>query len=145
MKSLFYNITDDNNVINKRLGEPIELDIKLRGNINTSTPSITLKSSVYPNFNYCYIEDFKKYYFITGIDVFNDNSYVIRMKCDVLETYKDDILKCYGLITKSTGGNPYINFDYDAEVRKEIDIHVSDIKLPNVKTKLLTTLGNGAM
>lgn len=51
------------------------------------------------DYNYAYIPDFKRYYFITDINSFRTNLWRIDMKVDVLKTYESDILKqeCYVL------------------------------------------------
>jgi hypothetical protein len=50
-------------------------------------------------YNYCYIADFKRYYFITDISVSNGYIY-IDCKVDVLMSYGAEIRACTGVIAR---------------------------------------------
>lgn len=45
------------------------------------------------DYNYCYIETFKRYYFVVGIISVKEGLWEINLTCDVLMTYKDQILQ----------------------------------------------------
>lgn len=50
-------------------------------------------------YNYCYIADFKRYYYITNITV--SNGYIlIDCKVDVLMSYANEIRACTGVIAR---------------------------------------------
>ena len=50
-------------------------------------------------YNYCYIADFKRYYYITNITV--SNGYIfIDCKVDVLMSYANEIKACTGVIAR---------------------------------------------
>ncbi len=50
-------------------------------------------------YNYCYIADFKRYYYITDITV--SNGYIlIDCKVDVLMTYANEIKACTGVLAR---------------------------------------------
>ena len=93
------------------------------------------------NFNYMYIDKFKRYYFIEDVEVFPNKIYKLALKCDVLMSFKDDILNSYGNITSQTNYNDYYNFDYSSEVRKETNIYNSSVTLGESKTTILSTIG----
>lgn len=50
-------------------------------------------------YNYCYIADFKRYYYITDITVSNGYIY-IDCKVDVLMSYANEIKACTGVIAR---------------------------------------------
>lgn len=91
---LYYNKAEDIKV-NKTL------DLELLGNVNgvlrqgTSilNPVIVMEISydVIPNVNYAYIEEFKRYYFITDIKNVNNRLWEYSMKVDVLMSYSQYI------------------------------------------------------
>ena len=93
------------------------------------------------NFNYMYIDKFKRYYFIEDVEVFPNKIYKLTLKCDVLMSFKDDILNSYGNITSQTNYNDYYNFNYSSEVRKETNIYNSDVELDTIKSTILCTIG----
>ncbi len=63
------------------------------------------------DFNYCYLDTFKRYYYIDDIDfVTSKNMYVLKLHCDVLFTYKDYLLTLDAWVSR----NEYL-FDSDIE------------------------------
>ncbi len=73
--------------------------------------------------NYCYIPNFNRYYFITDIISVNQDLWQLNMTCDVLMSYKDQILNLSGFISRNE--NEYnifieddlMNFQYDKEIQ----------------------------
>lgn len=61
-------------------------------------------------YNYMYIEEFGRYYFIDDIVSVNNNLWEISAHVDVLETYKDAILSNQAVIRRQTNKfNTYLN------------------------------------
>lgn len=143
MKIVFYNTSSANNVINKELTNVHEYDIKLKEDTSIKLPKIVLKSDEYIDFNYAYIEKFKRYYFVDKIEIYPNGIYNLYLRCDALETYKEDILKCDGYITQQKQNvNKYYDSGYKVELRKEVDIYKSDVTLSETKsTMILSTIG----
>ena len=136
-----YNTNDSTNTINKTLDFITDIDVKFKEEVNIYNPNIILKYDDLIDFNYIYIDKFKRYYFIEDIEVFPNKIYNLTLKCDVLMSFKDDILASYGNITSQTNYNDYYNFDYSSEVRKETNIYNSNVVLDDVKTTILCTIG----
>ena len=136
-----YNTNDSTNTINKTLDFITDIDVKFKEEVNIYNPNIILKYDDLIDFNYIYIYKFKRYYFIEDIEVFPNKIYNLTLKCDVLMSFKDDILASYGNITSQTNYNDYYNFDYSSEVRKETNIYNSNVVLDDVKTTILCTIG----
>ena len=142
MKIILYTTKSANNVINKVLESSIEYDIKFKDNTDIKTPLVVLRSEDIILSNYAYIENFGRYYFVDRIELYPNNIYNIYLRCDVLETYKSELLKCDGLISQQQQNvNSYYDSDYKSEVRKEVNIYKSDVTLEDVNTILLTTIG----
>ena len=136
-----YNTESSLNTINKIINFVTDIDVKFKDEVNIYNPTIVLKYDDLIDFNYIYIDKFKRYYFIEDIEVFPNKIYHLTLKCDVLMSFKDDILNSYGNITSQTNYNDYYNFDYSSEVRKETNIYNSDVILDDVKTTILCTIG----
>ncbi len=125
-----YNTRSSNNTINKVLQNEQEFNITFKDTADINNPVIKLYSKDLLLYNYAYIPDFKRYYFISNITTTPKNVYILYLRCDVLESIKDDILQATGLITRNADGNPYFDGgDYLTEVRKTHTIYESDIEL----------------
>ena len=103
---IIYNYKGQPNTINKKLTPLGTINVALRPEINVHNP--TLKIQIPPNmygFNYVYIEDFKKYYFVDNFMYLGGNTYLLTLSLDVLQTYKDVILQSTALIVESDNAN----------------------------------------
>lgn len=102
-----YKNTSDNNVIDKILTNEKLITGISRTEINTLQPIINVSNFSVNNYNYCYIEELKRYYFITRFIINSDSTINIHGRVDVLMTYSADIKASSGLITKQREYNPY--------------------------------------
>lgn len=141
MQIKLYNTTDDNIKVNKTLSDEVVYNIKIKAETSIIEPTIILQTENYITSNYTYIEHFNRYYYIENIVVFPNNIYNISLRCDVLMSYKDDILNSYAYIEQQTNVNEYYNSDYQSEVRKEVDIYKSNVILEEGKENVLVAIG----
>lgn len=130
MEIRLYNTTDSNNTINKKLtGEKI-YNVIFKDNANIINPTIKIRTNDIITFNYAYIPTFNRYYFINDIDIEPNRITTLKLDVDVLESFKDDILLCDGVITRSDTGNPYYDGgDYESEVKTEHYTYTSGVNL----------------
>ena len=70
----------------------------LREECSMITPSIVYQSENVPTFNYVYIPIFNRYYFVTSLSSVSKNMWRMELNCDVLMTYKNEILLLQGVI-----------------------------------------------
>lgn len=136
-----YNTESSVNTINKVIDFVTEIDVKFKDEVNIYNPTIILRYDDLIDFNYIYIDKFKRYYYVETVEVFPNKIYHLTLKCDVLMSFKEDILNSYGIITRQTNYNDYYNFDYSSEVRKESNIYNSNVVFEDVKTTILCTIG----
>jgi len=109
-----YYTEDTYNTINKDLNLITSMNIDVFNKVNILTPEIILKlDNSFNNFNYAYIDEFERYYFITNIEPKNKYIHVLHLEVDVSETYKDDILNSKRM-------------KYDNRVKPDIEIISSD-------------------
>ena len=91
----FYQVTTGHNVIGKTTNKKAmyTIDTPLKQDTNRLNPSILIYSELSLEImNYCYIDEFSRYYFIDKIEQVRKNLYRIHCKVDVLESYKLEIL-----------------------------------------------------
>lgn len=141
MKLILYITTSAENVINKDKVQDAEIDIKFKDRNNFIKPDILLKYDGKITSNYAYIDYYDRYYFIENIDVFPNGIYQLHLRCDVLESFKNDILDSYGTIVQRENGNPYYNTEYLFEIRKEVDTYPSDVELEETKNTIMVAIG----
>lgn len=91
--------------VNKTLSDGVTLTGYLRTPVNVLEPVITIRTDSTPAYNYAYIPDFNRYYFIKRWTLSNNNEYTLYISVDVLKTYSDDILNATGQITNTTDDN----------------------------------------
>ena len=120
MKATFYSSSAEKNRLDKTiyLTESQEVDILLKENCGMLTPTLIIVANIV-NKNYVYIPLFARYYFITNITRLDNNRVEIACKCDVLMSFKDDILKLKVIATRSS--NKYNQYLIDKAVAIESD------------------------
>lgn len=121
MNVKLYINESNNNVLNKKITLISEDNILLKYDVDVYKPIVKIKKPLLNNCNYVYIEDFKRYYYITNKKSINTDVIELSLKCDVLMSFKNDILNSKGLIIKSENLiNNYINSDiYVNDVREK--------------------------
>lgn len=103
---ILYNYKGQPNTINKALTPLGTINVALRPELNVHNPNLQIQMP--PNmygFNYVYIEDFGKYYFVDNFRYIGGNTYLLTLTLDVLQTYKDVILHSTALIVESDNAN----------------------------------------
>lgn len=138
-----FDTKSSNNVINKVLENEISFDMKFKDKTDIVNPVVILHSDTLILSNYAYIPDFHRYYFVDKIELFPNSVYHITLRCDVLESFKEEILASSGFINQQTNNvNKYYNSNYQSEVRKEVDLYKSNVSIPtDIKTTILVTIG----
>ena len=136
-----FNTSDSNNTINKTLTDKTEFKIKFKGQADILNPVIKLQSKTPILFNYGYIPDFKRYYFINNIIIEPNEIYSLELNVDVLESFKDDIMECDGFISRQEKINKYYNVNYGTEERKEIDVYNSEYSIEYENNNIMNTIG----
>ena len=137
-----YNTNSETNRINKVLTDETEFDVRLKDKSSVVNPVLVLKSETYINFNYAYIPKFQRYYFVDDISVFPNKMYLLTLRCDVLTSFKDDILKSYTRIVEQTNSNAYYDSNLKSEVRKEVDTYMSNVSFDlTADSMVLVTIG----
>ena len=90
MELQIYNNNSNTNVLNKKITLIDTLEFNLKADNSILQPILILKN--YSAGNYCYIKEFKRYYYITDIRVLTGGLYHLQLEEDVLMTYKNKIM-----------------------------------------------------
>lgn len=144
MKLDLYKTLDEDNVLGKTLTSKQEVNIDLKDTKNITTPLVLLEETPdldLKDVNYAYIEDFERYYFIRSINVGPNKLYELSLECDVLETYKDEVLSSGAQLTRKIKEEDYGDVAASLGVKKEIDVYESDKGLKNQTSIIFTTIG----
>lgn len=140
-----YNTISDNNVFNKILTDKETYQITLKKDTDIINPIIILKSDVLIDFNYAYINELKRFYFIDSITVASKNIYILNLSVDVLMSYKDDIYNSIGVATFGKDFNPYYDGTYPSLETMDINNFESDIQNFDYEHSfIVSTLGSGS-
>lgn len=94
------------NKVSKTLQENEEFNGVLNATFNILTPVVRFRTRTPVSFNYVYIEELNRYYFVSEISQDGDVC-TVRLSVDVLMTYKDKILNSVGTLTKGEKVNNY--------------------------------------
>ena len=120
IKTYIYN--GKPNEVNKTLQENEEYLGVLNATFNVLTPVVRFRTRTPVTFNYVYIESLNRYYFVSEKQQDGDIC-TVRLRVDVLFTYKDIILNSTTTLTKSENGNKYLSnlsnvFDVRPNIQK---------------------------
>jgi hypothetical protein len=101
------------NVIDKTIINEYIITGILRDSSNIKSPNITIKYNGILPYNYAYIPDFHRYYYISEITSIRTGILDLSLTCDVLMSFKNDIRNSTGIIIESTenGISNYLNND----------------------------------
>lgn len=104
MNIVLYKNTAENIRIDKSnyLTDILNLSGTLRKSSNILNPTFEVQSTELITSNYCYIEEFNRYYFITDIVSVRNGLFRITCTVDVLMTYKDYFLNETAMIGRGT-------------------------------------------
>ena len=137
MRIKLYKVYDRENKLNKTLNNEKVLTGSLKNKVSVFNPVIMLKSDNFnfSDYNYCYIEDFDRYYFIEDIEIDALTLFELRLREDVLMSFNNDIKNMTVQINESS--NPNSNFiDCKMGDKKEL-IQSIDLENPFSKTGFL--------
>lgn len=107
---LFINHSEANR-IRKDLTDSVYLQGNLREETSIISPVILIEAADISGYNYAYIPEFDRYYFIEDITSVRTGLWRLRMTVDVLQSFADDILNLRCIIDKQQGGNSNLYLD----------------------------------
>lgn len=116
MKVNLYRYSGASNIINKELPTPDTKTGFLNDMFDLDNPSFKF-TTFSIDYNYCYIDDLKRYYWIDHVTIDPNGLYIVDMSIDVLMTFKDKILSGTAHITSNAPDK--FNSDQQATPQQE--------------------------
>lgn len=101
MNITLYKTKSESNKINKTLTSSMSFTGTLKDECSVLNPTIFIESDNLSDYNYLYIKEFNRYYFINDIKNVRNNIWSITGEVDVLYTYKDKILSLPLILEKT--------------------------------------------
>jgi hypothetical protein len=143
IKTFVYN--GKPNEVNKTLQTNEEYTGVLNATFNVLTPVVRFRTRTPVTFNYVYIESLNRYYFVSEKQQDGDIC-TVRLRVDVLLTYKDIILNSTGTLTKGENVNEYLSnrsnvFDSRPNIRK-VDFPNKELLSEDGSIIMVTIKGN---
>lgn len=110
MTVIFYKYDGIKNKINKTLSNGLTINnVIIRNDFDITDFELLIKDTNFNSeYNYCYIQDLGRYYFIESIERMNGTIHKIRVTVDVLKSFSSQIENIKAIIIKSE--NPDVNF-----------------------------------
>lgn len=140
-----YNNASAPNYIDKNISLVQSLTGVLRNPASVTDPVITIERDSPIGFNYAYIPEYRRYYFVTGISMIGDKLLALSLHVDVLMTYKDAIRDMNAIIKRQENSfNLYLD---DGIFKAYQNTKHKIIKLPYGFTEysyILALAGNGS-
>ena len=117
--------------------------------LNLCEPSVLIQGIASPDvvscFNYMYIPQLKRYYYITNIDYLRGHRVAIKGRVDVLKTYASDIKNSTQLVVRQEHKKNMLLNDGTYPIKKKTQIVVENFgeSFTENNNFILTTVGGG--
>lgn len=138
-----YKVLNQPNELTKTLNNAVVVEGAFRSEIDSMDVIVEIESSTY-EFNYVHIPSLNKYYFLQNLVHVNQKIIRMLLHCDVLMTYKTDILASYGLVTQGGTINPYYS-SIDSDSRQTIRRTNFPYTFNNTGNYVLVTITNNSI
>lgn len=141
--TLYYNSSPPN-FVNKTIAEVESMEGTLRSPTSIIDPVVILERNSPMGFNYVYIPEFRRYYYVNGISSESNSLIAIAMHVDVLMTFKSEIANMNAIIKRQE--NQYNLYLDDGIFKAYQNPKHKLIKFPNGFTEfsyILALAGNG--
>ena len=125
MDIYLYTTPDEKNKLNKTLNNSVHYEGVLKEETSVIKPSVVIEASNLSGYNYMYIPQFGRYYFISDIVSVKNGLWRIIAIVDVLMSFKESIESCPIIIrnTEQTEAENYLMSDvWKTLVKTKTDI-----------------------
>ena len=131
MKINLYKTTSENEKIDKQLKNKITLTGSLKNETDVINPTIIFEIENPTDYNYVYIEDFGRYYYITDFKSIRTGIWEVRMHVDVLFTYRSKIKALSAIIDKQQGSALTTELYNDGSFKVREDNFIEIVNYPS--------------
>lgn len=133
-----YKTASENEKVKKELTDETVLEGTLRESSSILDFTVTIEGDDLSGFNYAYIEDFHRYYYINDITIVRTGLWRFSMSVDVLMTYKDQFLQLNAIVSRQE--NKYNLYLRDDNMKAYSNSRIVTKRFPSGFTNQLTTL-----
>ena len=136
-----YKTLDGDNVINKTLTEPESITIYLKSDTDITNPDLILETIAgvdYKDYNYCFITEIERFYFVRNITVMNNTVSKLSCEVDYLETYKTEILTSEAYYRSKINVGDYGEYESERTGREIITNEISPVVLEETDNSILS-------
>ena len=143
MTVIFYKYDGIKNKINKALADGLVVNnVIIQNDFDITDFELLIKDTAFNSeYNYCYIQDLGRYYFIESVERMNGTIYKIRLSVDVLKSFSTQIENINAIITKSENPDDnFVNCEVSENYTSEV-INLTDNFNHSGNLILVTSLG----
>lgn len=142
IKMTLYKCLSADNVINKELTEPLEVDINLRSESDLNFLNVDLVDVDVLSYNYAVLDlpSRSMHYVIRDVEWVNARVARVRLGVDLLETYKDEILNIETRLVRELKVGDYGEVVYELSGRNSTNDYISDVAVEPGETFVLSVL-----
>ena len=115
MQITLYKTGSERHALRKELTSGVVLSGALREESNVINPTFTIRHENPTEFNYLYVTDFGRYYFITEMKSVRTNIWSISCSVDVLMSFQQGILNLNVTVSDLSYGEPNASVYMDGE------------------------------
>ena len=145
MELKLYTVNDGDNVINKTMTLKTAMEINLKRDVDIINPRLILIPNLPTGFsgiNYAEIPSLNRFYFVDSITNISSTLWQLDLSCDVLETYKADILASKARLYRNLKAGDYFNTALESSHLTTVAKYVSNKGISNSETLIITTVGD---
>ena len=142
--TLYVN-SSENNQVNKSLSGAVSFSCEFKDQSSVFKPTILIGTDTnLTGYNYAYISDFSRYYFITDIVLVRAGLYLIKLKTDVLSTWSSQLLAQPAVLSRQEGEyNLYLDDpEFKVYNNKQVDCYTFSSPFSKSLEFLLTVAGD---
>lgn len=132
MDIVLYVNNSERQAINKTLTNGLTLTGSLRNESSVINPTILIETTNPSSYNYAYIPEFGRYYFITDMVSVRTNLWRMSLSVDVLMSFKTQILNLDVIVSDVSLGEPEFSTYMEGEQWKStVKTKTDVINFPN--------------
>lgn len=145
MELKLYAVSDGENVINKTMTLKTTMEINLKRDVDIINPRLILIPNLPTGFsgiNYAEIPELNRFYFVDSITNISSTLWQLDLSCDVLETYKADILASKARLYRNLKAGDYFNTALESSHLTTVAKYASNKGISDSETLIMTTVGD---
>ena len=144
MELKLYAVNDGDNVINKVMTLKTTMEINLKRDVDIINPRLILIPNLPTGFtgiNYAEIPLLNRFYYVDSITNISATLWQLDLSCDVLETYKEDILASKARLYRNLKAGDYFNTALESSHLTTVAKYNSNKGISDNETLIMTTVG----